>query len=108
MSSEHFSVDGTMIEAWASMKSYRPKDEDDDGDGNGWADFKGQKRNNDTHESKIDPDARLYRKGNGKEAKLCYLSHVLMENRNGLVVDVEVTHANGTAERAAAKTMLDR
>ena len=108
MSHEHFSVDGTMIEAWASMKSFRPKDDDDDGDGNGWSDFKGKKRKNDTHESKTDPDARLYRKGKGQEAKLCYLGHVLMENRSGLVVDVEVTHANGTAERAAAKAMLDR
>jgi transposase len=107
MSDEHFSVDGTMIEAWASMKSFRPKDEDD-GDGNGWSDFRGKPRKNDTHESKTDPEARLYRKGKGKEAKLCYLGHALMENRNGLLVDVEVTEATGTAEREAALTMLDR
>jgi transposase len=107
MSSEHFSVDGTLIEAWASMKSFRPKD-DDDSDNNGWSDFRGKKRKNDTHESKTDPEARLYRKGKGKEAKLCYSGHVLMENRNGLVVDFEVTHATGTAEREAAMTMLKR
>ena len=109
MSEEHFSVDGTLIEAWASMKSFRPKDEtDDDSDNNGWSDFRGKRRKNDTHESKTDPDSRLYRKGKGKEAKLCYMGHALMENRNGLVVDIEVTRATGTAEREAAKTMLNR
>lgn len=107
MSAEHFSVDGTLIEAWASMKSFRPKDEDDDSDSNGWSDFKGQKRKNDTHESKTDPEAKLMRKGKGKEAKLSFSAHSLTENRNGLVVDFEVTEANGTCERDAALEMLD-
>jgi transposase len=108
MSSDHFSVDGTLIEAWASMKSFRPKDEDDDdSDSNGWSDFKGQKRKNDTHESKTDPEARLMRKGKGKEAKLSFAAHSLTENRNGLLVDFEVTEANGTCEREAAVEMLD-
>jgi transposase len=104
MSSEHFSVDGTLIESWASMKSFRPKDEDDDdrGDGNGWGDFRGQKRSNKTHESKTDPEAKLARKGGGREAKLSYTESVLMENRNGLVVDVKVTKATGDAEINAA------
>ena len=84
MSSEHFSVDGTLIEAWASLKSFRPKD-DDDSDNNGWADFRGKKRSNDTHESKTDPDARLMRKSNGKEAKLSFCLSAVMENRNGLI-----------------------
>jgi transposase len=106
-SHEHFSVDGTLIEAWASMKSFRPKD-DDDGDSNGWSDFRGGKRSNDTHESKTDPEAMLRRKGRGKEAKLCFSGHVLMENRNGLVADLEVSRATGTAEREAALDMLDR
>jgi transposase len=108
MSAEHFSVDGTLIEAWASMKSFRPKDEDDDDrDSNGWSDFRGQKRKNDTHESKTDPEAKLMRKGKGKEAKLSFAGHALMENRNGLVQDLEVTEANGTCERDAALDMLD-
>jgi len=107
LSSEHFSVDGTLIEAWASMKSFRPKD-DDKGDNNGFGDFKGTKRSNDTHESKTDPEAKLFRKGKGHEAKLAYMEHALMENRNGLVVDVEVTQATGTAEREAAIAMLER
>lgn len=106
-SSDHFSVDGTLIEAWASMKSFRPKDEDDeDNDGNGWADFKGSKRSNKTHASKTDPEAKLKRKGPGKEAKLAFEVHALMENRNGLVVDVRVTEANGTSETEAALQML--
>lgn len=109
MSSEHFSVDGTLIESWASMKSFRPKDEDDDEhDGNGWGGFRGTKRSNETHVSKTDPDARLMRKGKGREAKLCFAGHVLMENRNGLVVDVLVNHATGFSEREAALQMLDR
>jgi len=107
LSSEHFSVDGTLVEAWASMKSFRPKD-DDDSDNNGFGDFKGKKRKNDTHESKTDPDAKLYRKGNGKESKLAYMAHGLMENRNGLLVDFEVTPADNFAERAAALRMLRR
>src|SRR6187401_354438 len=77
MSSEHFSVDGTLIEAWASMKSFRPKDEHDAGDSNGWSDFRGEKRSNETHESKSDPEARIFRKGNGKEAKLVFMGHAL-------------------------------
>ena len=106
-SSEHFSVDGTLVEAWASMKSFRPKDEDDgDNDGNGWSDFRGRKRSNETHESKTDPEARLMRKGKGREAKLAYCESVLMENRNGLVVDVRVDPATGRAEREAALAMV--
>lgn len=107
MSSDHFSVDGTLIEAWASMKSFRPKD-DDDGDNNGWADFRGVKRTNLTHESKTDPEARLIRKGRGKEAKLSYCMSALMENRNGLLVDLDMARATGLAERASALAMLDR
>jgi transposase len=106
MSEDHFSVDGTLIEAWASMKSFRPKD-DDDGDSNGWSNFKGEKRSNETHESKTDPEAKLARKGNGQEAKLCYSGHAMMENRSGLLVDVRVLEANGKAEREAALAMLD-
>lgn len=107
MSSEHFSVDGTLIESWASKKSFRPKGDDDD-DNNGWGDFRGQQRKNDTHESKTDPESKLYRKGNGHEARLSYMAHALMENRNGLLVDFDVTEANGYAERHAALRMLDR
>jgi transposase len=107
MSEEHFSVDGTLIEAWASMKSFRPKnerkkDDDDSPPGspsNRWVDFHG--------ESKTDPDARLMRKGLGKEAKLCFALHLLAENRNGLVVDLRLTEATGTAERTAALEMLE-
>jgi transposase len=110
MSSEHFSVDGTLIEAWASMKSFRPKDESDDdrGDGNGWADFKGQKRSNETHESRTDPEAKLLRKSAGKEAKLCFAEHVLMENRNGLIVDLMVAPSVGVTEPKAALELLAR
>ena len=107
MSSEHFSVDGTLIEAWASLKSFRPKD-DDDSDNNGWADFRGKKRSNDTHESKTDPDARLMRKSNGKEAKLSFCLSAVMENRNGLIAAIDVAKATGYAERESALNMLDR
>jgi transposase len=109
LSKEHFSVDGTMIEALASLKSYRPKDEDDDppegGGRNRWVDFRGEKRSRDTHESKTDKDALLYKKSAGTGAKLSYLGHILMENRHGLVVDGQVTQATGTAEREAAVDM---
>jgi transposase len=105
LSDEHFSVDGTLIEAWASQKSFQKKDSENSGDptegGNGAVDFRGEQRTNQTHESKTDPDARLYRKGKGKEAKLCYAGHIVMENRNGLAVDGQVTKATGKAEREA-------
>ena len=111
LSSEHFSVDGTLIDAWASMKSFRPKD----GSGeppapgrNGERNFHNEKRSNDTHASTTDPDARLYRKADGRESRLCFMGHVLMENRNALAVDARLTHATGTAEREAALAMLDR
>ena len=120
LSTDHFSVDGTLVEAWASMKSFRPKSlssgedprngsgEPPAGDGrNREADFHGQKRSNETHASTTDPDARLYRKGPGKEAKLCFMGHALMENRNGLVVDACLTEANGHAERIAALHMIE-
>lgn len=103
VSDEHFSVDGTLLEAWASHKSFRPKG-DDDTDGN---DFHGQKRSNDTHASTTDPDARLIRKGKGKEAKLSYLANALMENRNGLLVGIDVRHATGTGERDGALALVD-
>ena len=140
LSDEHFSVDGTLIEAWASMKSIRPRAEapPDDGPGgdgppaaprspaaevetpatepetkpmqdrNAEIDFHGQTRSNATHVSTTDPEARLYRKGKGKEAKLCFMGHALMENRNGLIVDAETTCADGHAEREAALDMIDR
>jgi transposase len=104
LSDEHFSVDGTLIEAWASQKSFRPKD--GSGDDDGGANFHGQKRKNDTHASTTDPDSRLYRKAAGREAKLSYMGHAVMENRHGLAVAGMVTHANGTAERRAAERML--
>lgn len=107
MSDDHFSVDGTLIEAWASMKSFRPKDEDDDRDGNGWSDFKGKKRSNETHESKTDPEAKLMRKSDGKEAKLSFGAHALTENRNGILKDLQVSEANGRCEREAALQMVD-
>jgi len=107
LSDEHFSVDGTLIEAWASHKSFKPKDGSDNGPGKGdGSNFHGQKRKNDTHQSTSDPDARLYRKAAGREARLCYLGHVVMENRNGLAVAGTVTRANGTAERRASERML--
>lgn len=104
LSDEHFSVDGTLIEAWASQKSFRPKD--GSGDEDGGANFHGQKRKNDTHASTTDPDSRLYRKAAGREAKLSYLGHVTMENRHRLAVAGVVTHATGTAEREASEAML--
>jgi transposase len=103
MSDEHFTVDGTLLEAWASQKSFQRKDGDTDGDGR---DFRGQDRKNDTHASTTDPDARLYRKSNNAEARLAYLGHVLMEHRHGLIVDAHATVADGFAEREAATTML--
>ena len=128
LSDEHFTVDGTLLESWASMKSFRPKESaeagehreakpgeqrDDDppsapGGRNPAVDFHGERRRNATHASTTNSDARLMRKGKGKEAKLCVMGHVLMENRNGLAVDVLLTHATGTAEREAAVRMLDR
>ncbi len=107
VSSEHFSVDGTLIEAWASLKSFRPKDQQAAKDNNGWADFRGHARKNDTHASTTDADARLWRRGKGREAKLCFMGHSLMENRNGLLVDMRVTLATGHAERDAALQMVD-
>jgi transposase len=110
LSTDHFSVDGTLVEAWASMKSFRPKDGEPPAPGGGrnrGADFHGQKRSNATHASTTDPEARLYRKGPGKEAKLCFMGHALMENRNGLVVDACLTEANGHAERIAALHMIE-
>src|SRR5512135_65318 len=111
LSSEHFSVDGTLIDAWASMKSFRPKD----GSGeppapgrNGERNFHNEKRSNDTHASTTDTDARLYRKADGRESRLCFMGHVLMENRNGLAVGAALTRATGTAEREATLVMLDR
>jgi transposase len=109
LSDEHFTVDGTLIEAWASMKSFRPKDDPPPAGGAGRnpeVDFHGERRLNETHASTTDPEARLYRKGKGKEAKLCFMGHVLMENRHGLIVSPRVTTATGTAERDAAEDML--
>jgi transposase len=103
MSDEHFTVDGTLIEAWASQKSFQRKDGPPDEDGRN---FHGQTRTNTTHASKTDPDARLYRKSRNAEARLAYLGHVLMENRHGLVVDAMATTADGTAERDAAMLLL--
>jgi transposase len=106
LSDEHFTVDGTLLEAWASQKSFRPKDEGESSAGTPReADFHGQRRSNDTHQSTTDPDARLYKKSKGSEAKLSYLGHGLMENRNGLLVRTMVTQADGTAERDAALLM---
>lgn len=102
VSDEHFSVDGTLLEAWASHKSFRPKDADDDD-----SDFRGKPRSNDTHVSTTDPDARLARKGKGKEARLSYLANTLMENRNGLIVGVDVRQASGTGERDGALGLVD-
>jgi transposase len=113
LSRDHFSVDGTLIEAWASMKSYRPKGGGDDHTGSGSGrnrerDFHGAKRSNETHESTTDSDARLYRKGNGRESKICFMGHAFMENRNGLAVGGGVSLATGTAEREEALAMIDR
>jgi transposase len=111
MSDEHFTVDGTLLEACASLKSFKKKDEQasapPDDLGNPTVDFHGEKRSNETHTSSTDPDALLARKGAGKEAKMSYSGHVLMENRNGLVADVEILQANGTAERDAALVMIE-
>lgn len=110
-SDEHFTVDGTLIEAWASLKSFQRKGEQNrtpDDPGNPTIDFHGEKRSNDTHESTTDPDALLARKGNGKEAKLSYNGNLLIENRNGLIVTTELFQANGTAERDAALVMLEQ
>ncbi len=108
LSDEHFTVDGSLIEAWASLKSFRPKDEPPPAAGgrNPEVDFRGQPRRNATHASTTDPDARLFRKGWGKEAKLCFMGNVLMENRHGLAVDGRLNQATGTAEREAAREML--
>jgi transposase len=109
MSDEHFTVDGTLIEAWASQKSFVPKDDppDDSGGSNPTVSFHKTRRTNDTHESTTDPDARLFRKSSTHEARLAYMGHALMENRNGLVVDARLTLASGTAERDAAIEMAD-
>jgi transposase len=110
LSTEHFSVDGTLLEAWASMKSFRPKDGSGpppDAGRNGEQDFHGQKRSNETHASTTDPDARLYRKGRGKASKLSFMGHALMENRNGLVVGAVATRASGHAERLAASHLME-
>ncbi|HEY8161526.1 MAG TPA: IS5 family transposase [Methylocystis sp.] len=112
MSSDHFSVDGTLIEAWASMKSFKPKDGSGDAPAPGWGrnsevDFKGQKRSNDTHASAMDPEAKLYRKGPGMEAKLAFLGHALMENRSCLIINACLTPADGQAERTAALAMIE-
>jgi len=102
LSDEHFSVDGTLIEAWAGQKSFKSKDGDDSDGSN----FRGDKRSNDTHASTTDSESRLYRKAQGKEAKLCYMGHALMENRHGLAVGGCVSQANGTAERGASEALL--
>jgi transposase len=111
LSDEHFSVDGTLIEAWASMKSFRPKDGPDDeppaGGRNGERDFHGERRRNESHASRTDPEARLFRKGTGKEARLSFMGHLLMENRSGLVMGAELTRASGFAEREAAVTLIE-
>jgi Transposase DDE domain len=109
LSSEHFSVDGTLIEAWASVKSFRPKEGGDEPPGPGRSgdrDLRGERRCNETHASTTDPDARLCRKARGQAPKLCHMGHLLVENRNGLIVDTETTHATGTAEREAAEAMV--
>jgi transposase len=117
LSDDHFSVDGTLIEAWASMKSFRAKPGDDvdgpaagdtGGGRNEARDFRGEKRSNKTHASTTDGDVRLYRKGNGQSSVLCFMGHTLMENRNGLIVETELTCASGTAERDAALAMIER
>ena len=113
MSDEHFTVDGTLIEAWASLKSFKAKIEDPgskpppDDPGNPTVNFHGEKRGNETHESKTDPESRLARKGKGKEAKLCFSQHALMENRNGLLVELQIAPATGKAEREKAIEMLN-
>ena len=115
ISEDHFSVDGTLLQAWASQKSVRPRDDHENpppaggtGGRNPEVDFHGERRANDTHVSATDPEARLARKGQGQESRLAFAGHLLMENRNGLILDVLVTQATGTAEREAALVMLDR
>jgi transposase len=112
LSSDHFSVDGTLIEAWASIKSFRRKDGGDENKGGGAGrnaerNFHGEKRSNETHQSLTDPEARLYRKADGQPARLCYIGHVLIENRHGLAVGGVATMASGTAEREAAPALID-
>src|SRR5689334_10842718 len=110
ISSEHFTVDGTLIEAWASLKSFKKKgvkDEPPDDPGNPTVNFHGEKRSNDTHASTTDPESKLYRKGDGQAARLYYSAHVLMENRNGLCIDIRVAEASGLAERREALAMID-
>ena len=110
LSDDHFSVDGTLIDAWASIKSFRPKDGSGEPPGpgrNGERNFHGEKRSNKTHASTTDPDAKLYRKADGQPSRIAFMGHVLMENRNGLVVGAMLTPANGTAEREAALAMVD-
>src|SRR5580765_1413466 len=111
LSDEHFTVDGTLLEAWASHKSFRPKEEDPpappDDPKNPTVNFRGERRKNDTHQSTTDPDARLYRKSDGHPARLAYMGHVLMENRSGLIVDTDLTPADGYGERYAALEMLE-
>jgi Transposase DDE domain len=108
LSDEHFTVDGTLIEAWASHKSFRPKDQEPGASGGGEANFHGETRRNDTHQSTTDPEAKLFKKSKGSEAKLSYLGHVLMENRNGLLVQTVVTPMTGTAERHAALLLAQK
>lgn len=113
LSDEHFSVDGTLIEAWASLKSFKRKASGADAPppedpGNPTVDFHGERRSNETHQSTTDPEARLMRHGPGREAKLCFAGHLLMENRHGMCIDVAVTQATGTAERTAANALLAR
>ena len=112
LSTEHFSVDGTLIDAWASVKSFRPKDDpgsphDDGGGGKASSSFRGEKRSNATHASTTDSDAMLYRKGPGMEARLCFIGHGLIENRSGLLVDARLTRVSGHAERLAALEMIE-
>src|SRR5262245_48195107 len=110
LSDEHFTVDGTLLEAWASQKSFRPRDQDPPsaGGGNPTVNFHGQRRTNETHQSTTDPDARLYKKARGREARLGYLGHVLMEHRSGLIVKTTVTPADGYGERDAAVVMVEQ
>ena len=111
LSDEHFSVDGTLIEAWASMKSFRPRDGSGEPPGpgrNGERNFHGEKRSNETHASTTDPEARLARKGDGQPSRMAYAGHLLMENRHGLIVTARLTQASGTAEREAALAMIDQ
>jgi len=112
MSRDHFSVDGTLVDAWASMKSFKPKNDDGSGDDGGGGrnaerDFRGEKRSNETHASTTDPDARLYRKGDGQPSRLCFIGTALMENRNGLVVDARLTRATGVSECLSAIDLAD-